>query len=416
MKIYLASFVILVTSPFTHGLCLRAALTNDGTLTAGDGIPCSFGQFKRLLESKITNEGLLDCGSMSEELLDIFDEIKIRHVAQKIKASCKVAPEPSQSSTTSFREIFQSTELNTEEEHDRFLKEFYDGNTFINQHVGRGTGKIPSADISRFHKNSAKRTIVDWPGNNESFDNFDLSADSCNLNTVMCCWVTDRKINADNNNGNCKAPYPNKKTSEGSGCKDADPADNTDICYADHGRSPGSNHVLDGSFTIYPDDQEGDTHCHGFVFAHDENDESNLYKANNLFYVSMNDHLKNRGYVRNVPGAPMCGCIEKMPTVSRSDCTQTSHKYLYSFEYNANDQDVSATVTGRKVSFDQCDGETENDLESKYKQLADVSNPKIKNQIDEFNKYIVGRDEDDGSSLCPGAIDTFLTGYNNSRR
>jgi len=165
--------------------------------------------------------------------------------------------------------------------------------------------------------------------------------------------------------------------------------------------------VLDGSFTIYPDDQEGDTHCHGFVFSDDVNDESNLYKANNLFYISMLDHLKNRGYVRNVPGAPMCGCLEKMPTVSRSDCTQTSHKYLYSFEYDAGAQNVSAIVTGRKVSFNQCDGETANDLESKYKQLAAESNPKIVDKIDEFHKYIVGI-ADDSSSLCPDAIDAFL--------
>lgn len=121
----------------------------------------------------------------------------------------------------------------------------------------------------------------------------------------------------------------------------------------------------------------------------------------------MLDHLKNRGYVRNVPGAPMCGCLEKMPTVSRSDCTQTSHKYLYSFEYDAVAQNVSAIVTGRKVSFNQCDGETANDLESKYKQLAAESNPKIVDKIDEFHKYIVGI-ADDSSSLCPDAIDAFL--------
>lgn len=29
-----------------------------------------------------------------------------------------------------------------------------------------------------------------------------------------------------------------------------------------------------------------------------------------------------RGYVKNIPGAPMCACAEQMPTVSRADCTQ----------------------------------------------------------------------------------------------
>jgi hypothetical protein len=179
----------------------------------------------------------------------------------------------------------------------------------------------------------------------------------------------------------------------------------SDICYADHGRSPGSNHVGAGSFTIYPEEQEGDTHCHGFVFADDDNDESSLYKANNVFYISMFDHLRNRGYVRNVPGAPMCGCLEQMPSVDRSDCTQTSHRYLYSFNYDADASAVTAEVSGRKVSFDACDGETTNDLESKYDQM--VSDESIGDNKDEFRKYIVGRN-DAGESQCPGAIETFL--------
>jgi hypothetical protein len=51
-------------------------------------------------------------------------------------------------------------------------------------------------------------------------------------------------------------------------------------------------------------------------------DPSATYKGNNIFYVSMYDHMYKRGYVRNVPGAPMCGCAEQMPVVSRADCTQ----------------------------------------------------------------------------------------------
>merc|ERR1711862_531038 len=50
------------------------------------------------------------------------------------------------------------------------------------------------------------------------------------------------------------------------------------------------------------------------------------YRANNLFYVSMSDHLHDRGYVRSVQGSPMCGCVEHMPIVSRSDCTESQQK------------------------------------------------------------------------------------------
>ena len=38
--------------------------------------------------------------------------------------------------------------------------------------------------------------------------------------------------------------------------------------------------------------------------------------------MQMYDHLYQRGYVREIPGAPMCACIEQMAVVTRADCTQ----------------------------------------------------------------------------------------------
>ena len=37
-----------------------------------------------------------------------------------------------------------------------------------------------------------------------------------------------------------------------------------------------------------------------------------------LFDVAFKQSLYDKGYVKNVPGSPMCGCIEKMPTVTRA--------------------------------------------------------------------------------------------------
>ena len=85
----------------------------------------------------------------------------------------------------------------------------------------------------------------------------------------------------------------------------------------------------------------------------------------------------------------MCGFLEQMPSVDRSDCTQTSHSYLCSFNYDASTSAVTAAVTGRKASFDARDGETANDLESKYVQMN--TDGSIANQEEEFGKYIVGR-------------------------
>ena len=43
------------------------------------------------------------------------------------------------------------------------------------------------------------------------------------------------------------------------------------------------------------------------AWSNDANDPTARYRGNNIFYVSMYDHMYVRGYVGNVPGAPMCG-------------------------------------------------------------------------------------------------------------
>jgi hypothetical protein len=117
----------------------------------------------------------------------------------------------------------------------------------------------------------------------------------------MCCFVQDRQAN--DNNGNCDDPYDTD-------CLDADPADNTEICMVDMSRSPTSSRTEDG-FAVF-DGEEGDSHCHGFAWAEDPTDPSAKFKGNNLFYVSLYDHFTQRGYVQNVPGAPMCACVEQV--------------------------------------------------------------------------------------------------------
>jgi regulation of enolase protein 1 (concanavalin A-like superfamily) len=68
----------------------------------------------------------------------------------------------------------------------------------------------------------------------------------------------------------------------------------------------------------------------------------------------MYDHMYQRGYVKNIPGAPMCGCVEQMPTVSRSDCTQVDLTESVKIQY-----DGSAFVgklTRVHVDFNACQG------------------------------------------------------------
>lgn len=62
-----------------------------------------------------------------------------------------------------------------------------------------------------------------------------------------------------------------------------------------------SSYAKDG-LSFFPLNVEGSVHCHGFAWSEDEMEADARYKANNLFYVSMYDHMYKRGYVRNVPG------------------------------------------------------------------------------------------------------------------
>ena len=128
--------------------------------------------------------------------------------------------------------------------------------------------------------------------------------DQCTSHAAMCCWPRDRQAN--DNNGNCKTPYDED-------CVDKDVADNTDLCYVELGHAPYSSGVDANGFSLFPNDNnngEGAIHCHGFAWALDDQEVLSRYKANNLFYVSMYDHMYTRGYVENIPGSPMCGCVE----------------------------------------------------------------------------------------------------------
>lgn len=151
--------------------------------------------------------------------------------------------------------------------------------------------------------------------------------------------VQDRHNENQVNNGNYHDENP----------IDRDPSDNTDICYVDLEKSKRSNHVK-GSAAIFHDDfdladspTEGPAHCHGFAWKDSNQSPSKRYRGNNLFYISMCDHLHQRGYVRNVPGAAMCSCVDDAPVVSQSElyrngCDGEVHLHLQCWCKEANGQ------------------------------------------------------------------------------
>jgi hypothetical protein len=129
----------------------------------------------------------------------------------------------------------------------------------------------------------------------------------------------------------------------------------------------------------YPGDSEGDIHCHGVAWAESENDPTYRLRFNNLFFVSMYDHMYTRGYVQNALGKPdevrsdipMCSCIEDMPIVSRSDCTQVDVQLTVDLMFDdATGLLAAAPQENLQVDFNACQASQNNDLGAYANKLA----------------------------------------------
>jgi len=273
----------------------------------------------------------------------------------------------------------------------QFDVEYFDGGTTWNYERelddadGTTTEGVLKQDANRVgtvYDIYAEQTQITWPDYRQFKD--------CKLRTAMCCFVADRQF--DDGNGNCAE----------NDCDDADPNDNSDLCYTDFTRSKGSAHVKDG-YSIYGDASEGDFHCHGFAWGNNHGSDD-VMKGNNLFFVSMYDHMYTRGYTEQVPGAPMCGCVENMPSVTRADCTQTEIIGLsVTINYVEATKRLSSEATFEDIEFNECEGlnDTNNDLSARFAKLVDDNIATEKEQR-ELEKYLVGEGN------CDTAIESFL--------
>mmetsp|Transcript_6144 Transcript_6144/g.8997 ORF Transcript_6144/g.8997 Transcript_6144/m.8997 type:complete len:572 (-) Transcript_6144:83-1798(-) len=283
----------------------------------------------------------------------------------------------------------------------QFDNEYYSGGTYFNYEIQTDDGenelKKDAARIGRVFQDEAQRKVVDLP---YYLNSFDPDQDECDINAAYCCWVQDRQ--AGDNNGNCNTPYESQ-------CIDRDPGDNTNFCYTDHSRSSPASHV-DGGYSIFGDVKgnkeniEGSVHCHGFAWAQDDTDVSAIYKGNNLFFVSLYDHMYQRGYVRNAPGAPMCGCAENMAVVTRADCTEIAAAERFTFDYTGG-QFSGVLAKVRDLNFNACQGANNrnNDLEAYYERLVNEGKQTQEN-LNTLRETLVGT----AAGKCNQAIVDFL--------
>jgi len=166
----------------------------------------------------------------------------------------------------------------------------------------------------------------------------------CASNTAMCCWHRDRQYFDDN--GNCNAQD----------CANQNPGDNTDLCWTE----------LDGEIFPYPgSDTEKQLHCHGLAWSNDESgvDMNAKGKWNTLFYVSMYDHLKQRGYAESIAADPkimseqaMCGCVEDMAPVARADCSEIVGTTEYTAEIVDGVIEITPVEDTFELAFQACEG------------------------------------------------------------
>ena len=221
---------------------------------------------------------------------------------------------------------------------DAFMSEYYDGKTFLNSETGNFQGTPNPQFPASADSVSAGESIKNFRGNGATTSVLKTSIPDlqCKNQAMMCCFGRDRQSN--DNNGDCAD----------NDCVDKGPADNSNLCFTDF-----------PTVVPYPVESEGTIHCHGVAWGSDVNGFEAQLMYNNLFYVSMYDHMYTRGYVeKTVPNdyVPMCGCIEDMPPVSRSDCTEIAATLTVTLSRDKDGFLDAVADNDLNVQFNQCKG------------------------------------------------------------
>jgi hypothetical protein len=211
-----------------------------------------------------------------------------------------------------------------------------------------------SAQIQRFANNlggsftADGKTLISWPeyearidynnenglGDNGYPANMNLET-SCDLQTAMCCF-TDDSAGADDG-------FSGETT--------------TDVCRHDLENSPQSNHIKKG-WSIFPG-TEAPVHCVGFTWDDEDTD-----LIGNMMYDISLGRTAEKGYLKGVPGAPMCGCVEHMPVVEKAACRTAKlvEGTEVTFNFHFDGEELRASNTAM-IEYADCDN---GDLAAEY--------------------------------------------------
>jgi hypothetical protein len=321
---------------------------------------CDFESIMEEIESRVEGAGEACTHDAVKELLFLTDSKNIFKAQGYIDVMCGDAW--SKVARTKFTDIDARFD-------DDFMSEYFDGKTFLNTETGNFQGnenpQYPASEdslsagqsIAAFRKGGATTTVL----------TNDIPDLQCQNQAMMCCFGRDRQSN--DNNGDCAD----------NDCADKGPADNSNLCYTDF-----------PTIVPFPNQSEGAIHCHGVAWGADDNGVEAKLKYNNLFYVSMYDHMYTRGYVeKTVPNdyVPMCGCIEDMPPVSRADCTEVTVTLTFTVSQDSDGFLYAEPEDDLDVQFAACEGidftnggKADNDLASYANVLVRDGKMKVRTQ------------------------------------
>lgn len=384
MKLSNALYLVLATSMANKALGVDTACITEGSEFELDG--CDYETFEEGLQEYLTDN---DCAHDAKtELRRIFNTNNMGAVKRSVKEICKNGW--GQVDTTSFSDV-------DERFNPSFMNQYVSGDTFLNTETGSFEDTEEGNNIDAFRDDGAASTVM------KGFP----ALSKCDYNSIMCCFGRDRQPN--DNNGNCADPIEEN-------CVDADPADNSNLCYVEHDLSTYSDPFA------FPNDSEGDIHCHGLAWAEDENDFTAQLRFNNFFYVSLYDHMYTRGYVEtsvNSDSIDMCACIEDMPPVSRSDCTEIDASATFTITYTAGSFEATAG-NDLSVEFNACQGtnpsngdDEDNDLASYVYRLNEEGkvDDTVMNKVFETLVGYAEPNDNDNEAACEAAYEAKFGTY-----
>lgn len=252
----------------------------------------------------------------------------------------------------------------------QFLKNFLDGGTTWNDNYDTADGQYSletdAAIIDVLDASTARNVVFSTPDGGTSahypyyFSNFYNEDHECRLGAIECCYTASRK--------------------------DATVDDNAEMCALDMSLAAQSNHIKSKSYTIFNTKSTDDTYCSGFAW--EEGTFGDAVKYNTLFHMAMKENLYNKGRVKNIPGAPLCGCAEQMPIITNAACTRATEGYVI---------DSSGAVSV-SIGWDDCDGKDLLDYYDNLPGRGDTEKFFMKSKIV-------------GEGKCEEAIDNFMNDH-----